>query len=105
MELTLLEASAGAGNGIELGWFSWLIVGLIAGALAKLILPGKQGGGFFATLILGVIGAVLGGVIAGLVFGFNNLGFWNLWTWVFAVLGSIVVLLLWGLVTRGRKRP
>lgn len=38
-----------------LGFIGWIVLGLIAGAIAKLILPGKQGGGFFATLILGVV--------------------------------------------------
>ena len=44
-----------------MGFIAYLILGLIAGAIAKAILPGKQGGGFIATLILGVIGAMLGG--------------------------------------------
>lgn len=44
-----------------MGFFSFLLLGLIAGAIAKLILPGKQAGGWFATLLLGVVGAMLGG--------------------------------------------
>ena len=44
-----------------MGIFSWIILGIIAGALAKLILPGKQGGGIIVTMILGIVGAFLGG--------------------------------------------
>ncbi len=46
-----------------MGFFAFLILGLIAGAIAKAILPGHQGGGWVITLILGVVGALLGGLI------------------------------------------
>ena len=52
-----------------MGFFAFLILGLIAGAIAKAILPGRQGGGIFITLLLGVVGAFLGGWIGGLIFG------------------------------------
>ena len=45
----------------SMGFIGWIVLGLIAGAIAKAIMPGKQGGGFLVTLLLGVIGAVLGG--------------------------------------------
>jgi uncharacterized membrane protein YeaQ/YmgE (transglycosylase-associated protein family) len=51
-----------------MGFFGFLLLGLIAGAIAKLILPGKQGGGWIATLILGVVGAMLGGWLGSLLF-------------------------------------
>ncbi len=44
-------------------FFGFLLLGLIAGAIAKLILPGKQGGGWLITLVLGVVGALLGGFL------------------------------------------
>ena len=44
-----------------MGFIGWIVLGLIAGAIAKAIMPGKQGGGFLVTLILGVVGAILGG--------------------------------------------
>ena len=81
-----------------MGFFSFLLLGLIAGAIAKLILPGKQGGGWFVTLLLGVVGAFLGGWLGGLIFNVNLQGFFNLSTWLLAIGGSIVVLLIYGLI-------
>ncbi len=83
-----------------MGFLAFLILGLIAGAIAKLILPGKQGGGWFITLLLGVVGALLGGWIGGLIFGRGLTEFWDLGTWLMAIAGSIVVLLIYGLITR-----
>ncbi|MDQ4488858.1 GlsB/YeaQ/YmgE family stress response membrane protein [Sinomonas sp. ASV486] len=86
-----------------MGFFAFLVLGLIAGAIAKLILPGRQGGGWIMTLILGVIGALLGGWLGGLIFGGNTLGsFFEIRTWITAIVGSLIVLLIWGLVTRRR---
>jgi len=86
------------------GFFAFLLLGLIAGALAKLILPGRQGGGIFVTLLLGVVGAILGGWLGGLIFGRGLQDFFSLQTWLLAVSGSIIVLLIWGLLTRNRAR-
>ena len=78
--------------------------GLIAGAIAKLILPGKQGGGWFVTLLLGVVGAMLGGWLGGILFNVDLQGFFSLSTWLLAIGGSILVLLIYGLIVgRGRK--
>ncbi len=87
-----------------MGFLAFLILGLIAGAIAKLILPGKQGGGWFITLLLGVVGALLGGWIGGLIFGRGLTEFWDLGTWLMAIAGSIVVLLIYGLITRGSRK-
>jgi len=86
-----------------MGFIAFLILGLIAGAIAKLILPGDQAGGWFATLILGVIGALLGGWIGSAVFGVGLENFWSIQTWIVAIIGSIVVLLIWGFFTRSRR--
>ena len=85
-----------------MGFFAFLLLGLIAGAIAKLILPGDQAGGWFMTLILGVVGALLGGWIGGMLFGSGLQEFFSLQTWLLAIGGSIIVLLIWGLIT-GRK--
>ncbi len=86
-----------------MGFIGFVVLGLIAGAIAKMILPGKQGGGWFATLILGVIGAVVGGWVGSLIFNKPLSDFWSLWTWVMAIVGSLIVLLVWGLLTKNRK--
>ena len=85
-----------------MGFIGFLILGLIMGAIAKLILPGRQGGGWLATLLLGVVGAMLGGWIAGAVTGSGLEEFWSLHTWFWALVGAVIVLLIWGLIT-GRK--
>ncbi len=87
-----------------MGIIGWIVLGLIAGAIAKAILPGTQGGGWLVTLILGVVGALLGGFIGSAVFGIGLENFWSLQTWIVAILGSIVVLLIYGLFTRGSRR-
>ena len=86
-----------------MSFIAFLILGLIAGAIAKLILPGRQGGGWFVTLLLGVVGALLGGWLGGLLFGADLQEFWSIQTWVVAIVGSIIVLLIYGLIF-GRKR-
>ena len=83
-----------------MGFIAYLILGLIAGAIAKAILPGKQGGGLIATLIIGVIGAMLGGWIGGAIFGAEMDKFFSLSTWLCAIGGSLIVLVIWGFITR-----
>ncbi|MCC2029602.1 GlsB/YeaQ/YmgE family stress response membrane protein [Microbacterium tenebrionis] len=87
-----------------MGFLAFLLLGLIAGAIAKLILPGKQGGGWFVTLLLGVVGAILGGWLGGLLFGAKIDGFFDITSWLLAIGGSIIVLLIYGLIVgRGSK--
>ncbi|HXH35222.1 MAG TPA: GlsB/YeaQ/YmgE family stress response membrane protein [Plantibacter sp.] len=86
-----------------MSFLGFLLLGLIAGAIAKAILPGKQGGGWFITLLLGVVGALLGGWLGGLLFGVNLQEFFSLQTWLLAIGGSIVVLLIYGALTRNKK--
>jgi uncharacterized membrane protein YeaQ/YmgE (transglycosylase-associated protein family) len=87
-----------------MSFLAFLILGLIAGAIAKLILPGRQAGGWFITLLLGVVGALLGGWIGSLLFGVGLEEFWDLSTWLLAIGGAIIVLLIYGLITRGSRR-
>ena len=87
-----------------MGINGWIILGLVAGAIAKAILPGTQGGGWIITLILGVVGALLGGFIGSAVFGIGLEGFFSIQTWLLAIGGAIIVLLIYGLVTRGSRR-
>lgn len=83
-----------------MGILSWIIFGLIAGAVAKLILPGKDPGGFIMTIIIGIVGALVGGFIANIL-GYASVepGF-NLTSFIFAVIGSIVLLLIYRMVKR-----
>ena len=85
-----------------MGFLAFLLLGLIAGAIAKLILPGKQGGGWLITLLLGVVGALVGGWLGGILFGADLGGFFDLTTWLLAIGGSLIVLLIYGALTRKR---
>ncbi len=87
-----------------MGFFAFLILGLIAGAIAKAILPGKQGGGIFITLLLGVVGAFLGGWLGGLLFNAPLQDFFSLQTWLLAIVGSIIVLLVYGMISKRSVR-
>jgi len=90
-----------------MGIIAWLVLGLIAGAIARVILPGKQAGGWIAALITGVLGALVGGFIASAVFDINvNDSFFDLPTWLFAIGGGVIVAFIWQAITgrRGSKR-
>jgi uncharacterized membrane protein YeaQ/YmgE (transglycosylase-associated protein family) len=87
-----------------MSFLGFLLLGLIAGAIAKMLLPGTQGGGWVITLILGVVGALLGGWLAGALFHISMGTFFDLRTWIIAIVGSVVVLLLYGLFTRSSRR-
>ncbi|MEZ4288953.1 MAG: GlsB/YeaQ/YmgE family stress response membrane protein [Polyangiales bacterium] len=82
-----------------MGILTWIGVGLVAGVLAKWIMPGTQGGGFIMTTVLGVIGGLVGG------FGANQLGVgditgFNLTTVLTATAGAIVTLLIYGFIKK-----
>lgn len=84
-----------------MGLISWLVIGLIAGVLAKLVMPGEDPGGFLATIFIGMLGAFVGGVIVGVLGGTGVTGI-NIWSILVATLGAIVLLALFRLVT-GRR--
>lgn len=87
-----------------MNFLAFLLLGLIAGAIAKLILPGRQGGGWIITLVLGVVGALLGGFLGNLLFGVGVDEFFSLSSWLLAIGGAIIVLLIYGAVTKNRTR-
>jgi uncharacterized membrane protein YeaQ/YmgE (transglycosylase-associated protein family) len=68
-----------------------------------MLLPGAQGGGFFMTMLLGVVGAFLGGWLASLIFDVSLGGFFEIRTWLIAIAGSIVVLVVYGFFTRSQR--
>lgn len=87
-----------------MSFLGFLLLGLIAGAIAKFILPGNQGGGWLVTLLLGVVGALLGGWLGSVLFGANLEEFFSIQTWLLAIGGSIVVLLIYGLLVGRNKK-
>ncbi len=72
-----------------IGAFSWIVFGLIVGALAKLIMPGKDPGGILVTILLGIAGALLGGWL-GVMMGFQRNG--QSAGWVMSIVGAIALL-------------
>lgn len=84
---------------------SWIILGLIAGAIAKAIMKGgNEPQGWIATIILGIVGALVGGWIASAIFKIRvNDSFFSWQTWLFGVIGSCIVLWIYGALTRNRN--
>jgi uncharacterized membrane protein YeaQ/YmgE (transglycosylase-associated protein family) len=86
-----------------MGILSWIVLGLVAGALAKFIMPGEQVGGILLTIVLGVVGALVGGFLGTYVFGFGDVTGFNLRSIAIAVGGAVLVLFAYGLAMRGRR--
>jgi uncharacterized membrane protein YeaQ/YmgE (transglycosylase-associated protein family) len=86
-----------------MGILAWIILGLIAGAIAKAIYPGNQGGGIIGTMLLGIIGAFIGGSLHTLLttgaFQLAGVGF-SIGGILLAVIGAIIAVFIWGLLTR-----
>jgi uncharacterized membrane protein YeaQ/YmgE (transglycosylase-associated protein family) len=82
-----------------LGIIAFIILGLLAGIIAKAILPGDDPGGFIVTAIIGIVGALLGGFLAAALFDAHPLDeFFDVSTWITAIVGSIILLLIYRLV-------
>jgi uncharacterized membrane protein YeaQ/YmgE (transglycosylase-associated protein family) len=82
---------------------AWILIGLIAGAIAKRLVPGRASGGILLTMLLGIAGALVGGWLGNLVFGVGVGGFFSLSTWICAVAGSCLLLFLYGALTGSRR--
>ncbi|MDO5614578.1 MAG: GlsB/YeaQ/YmgE family stress response membrane protein [Cruoricaptor ignavus] len=82
-----------------MGIITWIIFGLIAGALAKMIMPGNQNMGWLMTIILGIVGAFVGGFLGSLI-GLGNVDSFNFGSMALAVAGSLIVLWLYGKATK-----
>lgn len=80
----------------------WIALGAVAGIIAKFILPGNAPGGIVVTILLGIAGAFVGGWVAGLLKIGSQTGGFNVISVVTAVVGALVLLAVYGLVTRGR---
>jgi uncharacterized membrane protein YeaQ/YmgE (transglycosylase-associated protein family) len=87
------------------GIIAFIILGLLAGAIAKALLPGDDPGGFIVTAIIGIAGALLGGFVAAAIFDAHPLDeFFDISTWLTAIIGAIVLLLIYRAVV-GRRSP
>lgn len=76
-----------------MGLLSWVLFGLLAGAVARLVTPGRQATGCIATLAVGIAGAVIGGLLGEVVLGEEVRFRWDLGPFLLAVLGSVLLLL------------
>lgn len=83
-----------------MGFISAIIFGLLAGAVAKLIMPGKDPGGCIITSLLGIVGAVIGQSIGQFLLGRGSMERWDLVNFILAVVGSILLLFVYRLVTK-----
>lgn len=84
-----------------LNFIAWLIVGLIAGALARLIMPGRDPMGIIATILLGIVGSIIGGLVSWAIWGADTRGF-QPGGILLSILGAILVLWIWRM-TRSRS--
>jgi uncharacterized membrane protein YeaQ/YmgE (transglycosylase-associated protein family) len=87
-----------------MGILGWIVLGLIIGALAKLIMPGKDPGGIIVTMIIGIVGSLLGGFIGSKLFHGGLGGFFNLRTWILGLVGSLILLGIWRVIAGRRAR-
>jgi uncharacterized membrane protein YeaQ/YmgE (transglycosylase-associated protein family) len=86
-----------------MGIIAFIILGLIAGAIAKALLPGDDPGGFIVTTIIGVVGAILGGFLAGVLFDADPMDeFFDISSWLTAIVGAIILLVIYRMVV-GRR--
>lgn len=77
-----------------MGILAWIVFGLIAGALAKLIMPGKDPGGMIVTMLIGIAGAILGGFIGGLL-GFGGISGFDIRSMAIAIAGALLLLFIY----------
>ena len=86
-----------------MGIIAFIILGLLAGIIAKAVLPGDDPGGIIVTTLIGIAGALIGGFLAAALFGAHPLDeFFDISTWLTAIVGSIILLLIYRMVV-GRR--
>lgn len=85
-----------------MGIIGWIVLGLVAGAIAKAIMPGDDPGGIFVTMIIGILGAIVGGLIASALDIGELDEFFDVGTWIIAILGSLLLLAIYRVVS-GRR--
>ncbi|MEU6863537.1 GlsB/YeaQ/YmgE family stress response membrane protein [Streptomyces sp. NPDC046876] len=86
-----------------MGIIGWILLGLLAGIIAKALMPGRDPGGCILTILIGIAGALLGGWLGKVIFGVDSIdGFFELSTWIAAIVGSLILLGIYHLVA-GRR--
>ncbi|MFF4324109.1 GlsB/YeaQ/YmgE family stress response membrane protein [Streptomyces sp. NPDC001568] len=87
-----------------MGIIAWILIGLFAGFIAKALMPGKDPGGVVITMLIGIAGGLLGGWLGKVIFGVDSInGFFHLSTWIAAIVGSVILLIVHRLVTGTRR--
>jgi uncharacterized membrane protein YeaQ/YmgE (transglycosylase-associated protein family) len=81
-----------------MGFIWWLIIGLIAGALARLLMPGRDPMGIIATILLGIVGSIIGGLVSVAIWGSDNRNGFHPAGLLLSILGAIIVLWIWRMV-------
>ncbi len=86
-----------------MGIIGWIVLGLLAGLIAKAVMPGDDPGGIIVTMLLGIVGALIGGFLANALLGRDvNEQFFDLATWVSAIVGALIVLAVYRVAAGGR---
>ena len=90
-----------------MGIIGWIVLGLLAGAIAKLIMPGDDPGGFIVTTLIGIAGAIVGGLIASALDIGDLDEFFDIGTWLIAIAGSLLLLGIYRMIVGrdGGDRP
>jgi uncharacterized membrane protein YeaQ/YmgE (transglycosylase-associated protein family) len=83
-----------------MGILAWIILGLIAGAIAKAIMPGRDPGGFIVTALIGIVGAVIGGFLGNMIFGIGGVSGIDIRSILISVVGALVLLWIYRMATR-----
>ncbi|MFB7462680.1 GlsB/YeaQ/YmgE family stress response membrane protein [Streptomyces sp. NPDC056224] len=87
-----------------MGILAWILIGLLAGIIAKMLMPGKDPGGLIVTTLIGIAGGLLGGWLGKVIFGVDSIdGFFELSTWIAAIVGSFILLGIFRLFSRATR--
>jgi len=91
---------------VNMSIIAWIVLGLLAGVIAKSLLGGRAQHGIIVTILIGIAGALLGGWAAPKFFNITVTGgFFDLSTWIIAILGAVVLLLIYHVITSGNFKP
>ena len=85
-----------------MGILAWIILGLIAGAIAKALMPGRDPGGFIVTALIGIVGAVIGGFLGNMIFGIGGVSGVDIRSILISVVGALLLLWIYRMATRRR---